>query len=61
MFFQEIWAGTSTIILRHGLDEKLVYFVENSARISVSPMENFLLWSRIIQMIDALVLIVVAS
>ena len=29
--------------------------VDNSARISVSPMENLLLWSRIIHMIDALV------
>ena len=47
--------GTSVWIVSHFLEYKLVCIVDNSARISVSPMENLLLWSRIIHMIDALV------
>ena len=35
--------------------------VNNSAKIFVSPIENFLLWIRIILMINTLVLIVIAS
>ena len=35
--------------------------VENSARIVLYTMENFLLFSMIIQMMDALVLMVMAS
>ena len=35
--------------------------VNNSAKIVVSPIENFLLWIRIILMINTLVLIVIAS
>ena len=55
-----IFMGTSTWMTSHCLEERLVCIVYNSARTVVSPMENFLLWSRIIQMIDALVLIVMA-
>ena len=47
--------------MRHCLEDSLVYIVENSEKILVSPMENFLLWGRIIHIMDALVLIVMAS
>ena len=39
----------------------MVCIVDNSARIGVSTMENFLIWIRIIHTIDALVLRVMAS
>ena len=53
--------GTSAWMTRHCLGDKLVCILENSVSIVLSPMGSFLLWSRIIQMINALVLIVMAS
>ena len=59
--FPKSSSGTSAWIMRHCLEEKLVCIVDNSDNISVSPMENFLLWIRIIQMINALVFIFMTS
>ena len=47
--------------MMHFLEDRLVCIVENSKRIVVSPMENFLLWSRIIQIIIAFVFMVMSS
>ena len=46
--------------MRHCLEDRLVCIVDNSARLDVFPMGNFMLWSKIIQMIDVLGLIVMA-
>ena len=56
--FTIISMGTSPWMMRNVLEESLLCIVYNSASIVVSPMDSFLIWSRIIQMIDALVLIV---
>ena len=47
--------GTAEWIMRHWLEDRSVLIVENSARIVLYTMENFLLFSMIIQMMDALV------
>ena len=45
-------------MMRNSLGDRLVCIVVNSARIFVSPMDLFLVWSRIVRMIYDLVLIV---